>query len=82
MTPGARRTVRTAFQATVAAAAAMPLVVEAIGLNKATAGVGIFVGVATGLTRVMALPVVDAWIEAYVPWLHREPPAGGDGAGE
>ncbi|QNJ57082.1 holin [Gordonia phage Rabbitrun] len=72
MSDETRRTVRTVFQAAVAVAAALPLIVVASGIPATAAGVGVALAVAGGVTRVMALPVVDELLHTYVPWLAKD----------
>lgn len=60
---------RTAFQATVGIAAAMPVIVAETGLPETWTGVAIALGVSAGLTRVMAIPSVDLLIDQWLPWL-------------
>jgi len=68
MTDASRRTVRTVVQTVLAIAAGLPLIIDAAGIPQTAAGVGAAVAVAAGITRVMALPVVDnllpAWLRA------------------
>lgn len=66
---GGRATVRTVFQAGLALAASLPLIVEASGVPETAAGVGAALAVAAGVTRVMALPAVNDFIERFVPVL-------------
>lgn len=64
-----RATVRTVFQVVLALAAIIPLIVPAIGLSSA-AGVGaIVLAVAAAITRLMAEPKVNDFIEKFAPWL-------------
>lgn len=68
-----RASLRTAVAATIAAMAVIPQVVEAAGVE--TVGwVAALVAVCTAVTRVMALPAVDAWLRQYLPWLAPDPP--------
>lgn len=63
-----RRTLVAVGPAVVTLIAIMPLIVEASGLAKT--GVGLAVtGFCAGVTRVLALPGVDGWLEQHVPWL-------------
>lgn len=66
-----RRALRSAFQFVVALAAGLPLIVSASGVSEAVPGVGLALAVALGVTRVMALPVVDkllpSWLRAAGP---------------
>lgn len=67
-----RSTARTIFQATVALAAMWGLIVQAAGLPD-WAWVGVSVAVAGGITRVMALPAVEAWLRRFLPFLAAAP---------
>lgn len=60
-----RTTVRTIIQAVIALAAAAPLLVAASGLDGGAAGVAVFVSVSAAVTRVMALPVVDDFLDRF-----------------
>ena len=67
-----RATVRTVLQALVGLCAAAPLVYEAAvqgDAATATGAAGTVLVVAGAVTRVMALPVVEEWLERFVPWL-------------
>ena len=67
-----RALIRTIFAAAVSLAAITPFIVNALGVAT-TGGVWAAVlAVAGAITRVMALPGVNAWIESYVPWLAPE----------
>ncbi len=65
-----RATLRTAFAALVALAAMAPVLVDAAGLDPSRlpwlAGV---LAVCAAVTRVLALPGVEAWLRRFVPWL-------------
>lgn len=67
-----RTTVRTVFQAVVALAAGLPLVVAATGGAK-LAGVGTALVVAAAVTRVMSLPWTESFLQAFLPFLSAEP---------
>lgn len=54
-----RRTLRTVIQLVVGLAAGLPMLVDATGLEQ-TGGVAVALSVAAAVTRVMALPAVDA----------------------
>lgn len=71
MLDSTRRTIRTVFQGVVSLAAAAPLLVAATGLPEKTAGIGVFVAVSAAVTRLMALPVVEALMPS---WLRKYPP--------
>lgn len=68
MTDAARRTIRTVVQTVLGLAAGLPLIIDAAGIPQTAAGVGVALAVAGGLTRVMALPVVEnllpSWLRA------------------
>ena len=70
-----RAVIRTVFQALVGLCA--PVVYTAPGQHDPAVATGAAAGVlaVTGaVTRIMALPGVDAWLRQYVPWLAAEPP--------
>jgi hypothetical protein len=69
MKDSTRRTIRTVVQTGLSAAGALPLIVQASGVPQTTAGVGVLLAVAAGLTRVMALPAVDSLLPA---WLRKD----------
>lgn len=64
-----RTTVRTVFQALIALAAAAPLLVATAGFDAGAGGVAVFLAVSAAVTRVMALPVVEGFLQRFVPWL-------------
>lgn len=68
MTDANRRTIRTVVQTVLALAAGLPLIINAAGIPQTAAGVGVALAVAGGITRVMALPVVEnllpTWLRA------------------
>jgi hypothetical protein len=65
-----RRTIRTVFQALVGLAVMVPLLVAQTGLDPDQlpwlAGV---LAVAAVITRIMALPQVEVFLQQFVPWL-------------
>lgn len=73
MTDATRRTVRTVVQTVLGLAAGLPLIIDAAGIPQTAAGVGVALAVAGGITRVMALPVVE---NSLPGWLRTAP--GGD----
>lgn len=79
MRDSTRRTLRTAFAALVAAAAMAPVLVSEAGLDPGRwpwlAG---FLAVCAAVTRVMASPVVESFLAAYVPWLAQGVPPEAD----
>lgn len=68
-----RATVRTAVQGLAGLLAVLPLLVEASGLDETTPLLGGALVVSAGVTRVMALPAVEDWLERFVPWLAATP---------
>lgn len=67
-----RATVRTVFAALVALLPVLPYVADELGVSTVgwVASVLVIVG---GVTRVLAVPRVNAWITEYVPWLAPTP---------
>lgn len=68
--------VRGIFQALVALAAAAPLIYAAFTQQDpglAAGGAGAVLTVLAGVTRVMAVPSVESFLQAYVPWLAAAP---------
>lgn len=62
-----KATLRTVFQMLVGLAAIIPLVADDLGASAPWALA--VVGVSAAITRVMALPAVEAFLEAHVPFL-------------
>jgi hypothetical protein len=71
MSDASRRTVRTVVQLLLGLAAGLPLLVHTAGLPDTLPGLGTVLAVAAAVTRLMALPAVDAllpgWLRATVP---------------
>ncbi|MFD8546783.1 hypothetical protein [Streptomyces sp. NPDC059649] len=70
MTDATRRTIRTVLQTVLALAAGAPLIIDAAGIPQTAAGVGVVLAVAAGITRVMALPVIEGLLPS---WLRTAP---------
>lgn len=68
-----RATIRTTFQVIVGLAAVTPFLVDALGL-KATGVAATVLAVAAAITRVMAMPAVEDFLQQYVPWLAADKP--------
>ncbi|MFJ7208240.1 hypothetical protein ACIQWR_32525 [Streptomyces sp. NPDC098789] len=66
MTDAARRTARTIVQTVLALAAGLPLIIDAAGIPQTAAGIGLALAVAGAITRVMALPVIDTLLPAWL----------------
>ena len=69
----ARTWVRTGFQVVVGLAAAWGLIVEAAGVDEASAFAVATVAFSSAVTRVMALPQVNELINRFAPWLAAAP---------
>ncbi len=68
-----RATVRTIFAAVVALAAIWAAIIEAAGVDQTASVVAASLALTGAITRVMALPGVEAWLRRFVPWLAAEP---------
>lgn len=66
MKDSTRRTVRTVVQTTVGVAVALPWIVEASGVPASLPWVAMALAIAGGLARVMALPVVQGLLPAWL----------------
>lgn len=71
-----RASIRTAFAVIVALAAMLPLLVDASGLDQTLRPVAGALAIATAITRVMALPAVNAFLATFLPWLAAAPANG------
>lgn len=69
-----RAAVRTALAAGLAALVAFPDIVRLLKIEHLP-GVAVTMAIAMGVTRVMALPKVETWIDRFTPWLASRPPA-------
>lgn len=69
-----RAAIRTGFQGFLALCVLAPLIIEAAGLGTFAWAASI-VAVTAAITRVFALPGVNAFIADYVPWLAPLPKA-------
>ncbi|MBM7083595.1 hypothetical protein [Micromonospora humidisoli] len=67
-----RATARTVVAGAVGALSLLPVVAVTAGVDAVPA-VAQAVVVAGAITRVLALPGVDAWLRTYVPWLATAP---------
>ena len=70
-----RTTIRSVFQVLIGLAAVMPIVISTLGLPATGGIVGIVLAVSAGITRVMAIPAVNRFLEDHLPWLAAKPPA-------
>lgn len=67
-----RATVRTIVAAVVGLALLGPLVAAELGVQSVPWAAGVL-AVIGAVTRVLAIPGVEAWMRQYVPWLSAEP---------
>lgn len=67
-----RATFRTVFQGAVALAAILPLILASAGIAPVGLA-GIAIAIAGAITRVMALPSVEEFLENYLPLLAAKP---------
>ncbi|MBE0009612.1 MULTISPECIES: hypothetical protein [unclassified Arthrobacter] len=71
-----RATARTIFAAVVAGAALGPAIFEAVAMGNPEGGTGyaaLALAICGGITRVMALPGVNDFIERFLPFLAATP---------
>ncbi|MCG6499181.1 hypothetical protein [Kitasatospora sp. A2-31] len=66
MTDATRRTIRTGLQALLGLLAALPLLVSTAGIPETLPGIAVALTVAGAVTRVMALPVVEQLLPAWL----------------
>ncbi|MFF5144038.1 hypothetical protein ACFY6U_30650 [Streptomyces sp. NPDC013157] len=77
MSEAAKRTLRTVVQTAVGLCVLLPAVVDAAGIPDTLPWVAGALAVAAGVTRVMAVPAVQALLPA---WLRTDTPANADAA--
>ncbi|MFF5299042.1 hypothetical protein ACFY5F_06725 [Streptomyces sp. NPDC013161] len=77
MSEAAKRTLRTVLQTAVGLCVLLPAVVDAAGVPDTLPWVAAALAAAAAVTRVMALPAVQALLPS---WLRTDGPAAGDGA--
>jgi len=70
----ARAVIRTGFELLLALAVLLPLILAELGINDFVIGGVSLIAVSAGITRVMALPQVEAFLQRFLPWLAAEPP--------
>ena len=64
-----KATFRTVFQMVIGFIIMLPQLVTAAGLDEATPWVATAIAISGAVTRVMALPSVEAWMKRFIPWL-------------
>jgi hypothetical protein len=67
-----RATARTIFQAFVGLCALLPLILATD--TPPVGAVAVSLAVSGAVTRIMAIPEVNDWISAFVPWLGAQEP--------
>lgn len=70
-----RATVRTVFAATVGLLSLLPVVFMTAGISQEAYAVQVL-AVTGAVTRVLALPGVNDWLEKFIPWLAAAPKTG------
>ncbi|MCH0555824.1 hypothetical protein [Streptomyces sp. MUM 16J] len=60
MTDSTKRVLRTVLQMIVGLAVALPMIVHASGIPETAPGVGVGLAVSAAVTRIMAIPAVQA----------------------
>jgi hypothetical protein len=70
-----RATVRTIFAAAVALLTLLPVIAMTAGIDTVPAVAQVLL-VAGAVTRILALPGVEKWMELYIPWLAASPVEG------
>lgn len=68
-----RATLRTVVQAALGLGLILPLIAETAGIAAVPWVAGV-ITVTAAVTRVLALPQVDAWLRRWLPWLATTPP--------
>lgn len=72
-----RSTLRTLVQVVLGLAPMLPLLVDASGVDDTLPAVAGALAISGAITRVMALPAVEVFLQRFVPWLAASPrPAG------
>lgn len=66
---------RTVLQLIVGGAAGLPIIISASGVPQTAAGIGTALAISAVITRLMAMPAVDAALQVWAPWLATEPGA-------
>lgn len=64
-----RTVARTVFQAIVALAIVLPGVIDKAGISKTIPWVAGALAASATITRIMAMPMVEFFLQKYLPWL-------------
>ncbi|MFW9231770.1 hypothetical protein ACOI9H_01710 [Corynebacterium striatum] len=67
-----RATLRTTLAALVGLLPVLPHIVNALGAGSIP-WVAATVTISAGITRILALPEMERWLDRYAPWLTPEP---------
>lgn len=62
-------TLRTVFAAVVGLAGAWVIIVKTLGLDETVPWVAGSIAIAGAITRVLAIPAVNEWLNRFFPWL-------------
>lgn len=68
-----RATARTLFAAVVGFSAMFPLIVNASGADQTWPPLAYALAIASAITRIMAVPAVEAFLQRFVPFLAAAP---------
>jgi hypothetical protein len=71
-----RSTIRSVFQFLVGLCALVPLLLNASGVEQQGGAVAVALTVSGAVTKIMALPQVEDFLESHIPWLAAKPAAG------
>lgn len=66
-------TIRTVFQAGVGLCAMVPIIVNSSGFDQKSGAVVLGLSISAGVTRVMAIPQVNDWLNEFIPFLGAGP---------
>jgi hypothetical protein len=66
MKDSTKRTIRTVLQTALGLTVALPLLAHASGIPQTAPGVGVGLAVAAAVTRIMAVPAVQALLPAWL----------------
>ncbi|BCJ61612.1 hypothetical protein [Micromonospora endophytica] len=70
-----RATLRTIFAAVIGLLSLLPTIALAAGVDDVPL-IAQALGVAAAVTRILAIPGVDAWLRQHLPWLASAPADG------
>lgn len=67
-----RATIRTVLTAALALIPILPSMAQAADIDEIPT-IAAVLATAAGITRVLALPAVDQWLDKFIPWLSADP---------